>query len=186
MLTLETGTILISEPFLDDPNFERTVVLLTQYDKNEGAVGFILNKKTELLLSDLVANSNESYQIPIYFGGPVSTDTLFFIYQNDTALITDTVLIGNNLHWGGDFDQFIAMINAEQIKLDQIKLFLGYSGWDQHQLENEISQKAWYTYHFDEKVVIASNPNTMWRDVLQKKGGKYKMISNYPIDPKLN
>ncbi len=183
---LEKGTILISEPYLEDPNFDRTVVLLCDYTKENGAIGYILNKKTEFLLNDLVEGIGNQFQFPIYFGGPVSTDTLFFLYRNQEALIKDSIPVGDTLYWGGDFDAFRESLNKGSLNADNIKIFMGYSGWSEGQLEDEIKAKAWYTYNLDSNMVIESDPKTMWKEVLIKKGGKYKMISNYPIDPKLN
>jgi len=183
---LEKGTILISEPYLEDPNFDRTVVLLCDYLKEDGAIGFILNKKTDLFLNDLIEGLENKFQFPVYFGGPVATDTLFFLYRNNASMVAGSMAIGDTLYWGGDFDDFKQNLNKGNLKAENIKVFLGYSGWAEGQLEEEIKTKAWYTYTFDSNIVIESNPETMWKEVLIKKGGKYKMISNYPIDPKLN
>ena len=183
---LEKGTILISEPYLEDPNFDRTVVLLCDYSKEEGAIGFILNKKTELFLNDLIEGLENQLQLPVYFGGPVSTDTLFFLYKKNDIIITGSMPIGDDLYWGGDFDDFKEKIAFGNLTQENIKVFLGYSGWSEGQLEEELKSKAWYTYTFDSTIVIESKPETLWKEVLRKKGGKYKMISNYPIDPKLN
>jgi putative transcriptional regulator len=183
---LEKGTILISEPYLEDPNFDRTVVLLCDYVKEDGAIGFILNKKTDLLLNDLVEGLENQYQYPVQFGGPVATDTLFFLYRCDQAMVSGSIELADGLYWGGDFDDFKEKLNFGNLKAENVKIFLGYSGWSEGQLEEEIKSKAWYTYNFDSEIIIESNPETMWKEVLRKKGGKYKMISNYPIDPKLN
>ncbi len=183
---LEKGTILISEPYLEDPNFDRTVVLLCDYNKEEGAIGFILNKKTELFLNDLVEGLQIQYRFSVYFGGPVATDTLFFVYRRKNSMITGSIEISNSFYWGGDFDEFKEHLNFGSLEPKDIKIFLGYSGWAVGQLEEELKTKAWYTYDMDNDLVIESDPDTMWKDVLRRKGGKYKMISNYPIDPKLN
>ncbi len=177
---------MISEPYLEDPNFDRTVVLLCDYNKEEGAIGFILNKRIELFLNDLVEGLQIQYRFPVYFGGPVSTDTLFFIYRRKEAVISGSMKIGDSLYWGGDFDDFKEHLNFGSLDAKDVKIFLGYSGWADGQLEEELKNKAWYTYSIDNDLVIESNPDTMWKEVLRKKGGKYKMISNYPIDPKLN
>ncbi|MDB5256300.1 MAG: hypothetical protein JWM14_995 [Chitinophagaceae bacterium] len=183
---LEKGTILISEPYLEDPNFDRTVVLLCDYNKEEGAIGFILNKKTELFLNDLVEGLQIQYRFSVYFGGPVATDTLFFVYRRKNAIITGSIEISNSFYWGGDFDEFKEHLNFGSLEPQDIKIFLGYSGWSVGQLEDELKSKAWYTYDMDSDLVIESDPDTLWKEVLRRKGGKYKMISNYPIDPKLN
>ena len=108
-----------------------------------------------------------------------------FTQKNDIT-ITGSMPIGDDLYWGGDFDDFKEKIAFGNLTRENIKVFLGYSGWSEGQLEGELKSKAWYTYTFDSTIVIESKPETLWKEVLRKKGGKYKMISNYPIDPKLN
>ena len=109
----EKGTLLISEPFMSDPNFKRTVVLLVE-NRFDGVVGYVLNQKSDLLLKDLVPECWDA-NMHVYVGGPVSTDTLHFVHCIPHIIIGGSDL-GNGLFWGGDFDNLKTQINNYQVK----------------------------------------------------------------------
>src|SRR5947209_934033 len=96
-----SGRLLISEPFMLDPNFKRSVILLTEYG-DEGSVGFVLNHESEYLLGDLVPDMAYS-EIPVFIGGPVGNDTLHFIHRVPEK-IDGGIEIGEGVYWGGDFE----------------------------------------------------------------------------------
>ena len=99
---LTKGKILISEPFLGDTTFERSVVLLCEHN-DSGAFGFMLNKATTLTVN-AVLEEKLSFEQELYLGGPVAQDSLFFLLRQDTATLKDAVHIKDDLYWGGDFD----------------------------------------------------------------------------------
>jgi putative transcriptional regulator len=180
---MEKGNILISEPFLGDPNFERSVVLLCE-NNNEGAFGFILNRPSILTLDSVLPGIVASAET-LYIGGPLAQDSLYFIYRNHVPL-EKSVAIGENLYWGGDFEQLKTLIQKKKIDLSDFRFFLGYSGWGEGQLKNEMNENSWILEQAGANDIFDFEPNEMWRMILKKKGGKYKMISNYPIDPRMN
>lgn len=180
---VKKGNILISEPFLEDANFERTIILICENNDN-GSFGFVLNKPTFLTL-DSVLNGVKDFAEILYLGGPVSRDTLHFIYRNKAAL-EDSVEIMDNLYWGGNFDHLVEKINSRQVDPADFRFFLGYSGWGQGQLNEELEKNSWIVGSATCDDLFDTNPNELWRSVLKNMGGKYKMFSNYPIDPRLN
>jgi putative transcriptional regulator len=138
------GSIIISTPLLQESVFEEVVVLITE--KNEqGAIGFIVNKEFPKKLNDLVAYSN-SLPFSLYNGGPVATESLFFIH-NCPNLIQGGTAINDTLFVGGNFNQAVQHINQKNITDNHIQLFIGYCGWDANELEAEIEEGSWLVYN---------------------------------------
>lgn len=179
----DKGTFLIAEPFMLDPNFRRSVVLLTEHGE-DGSVGFILNKPTNMSLNEAVPDFPE-FEATLYLGGPVQPETLHFIHRIE-ALQDSSMTIRDGLYWGGDFDQLQDLIRRGAVEQDDIRFFLGYSGWGASQLTSEMKQKSWIVSNEMERFTFSVDPTNLWRSILQSMGRKYKIISNYPPDPSLN
>ncbi len=181
--SLDKGKLLIAEPFLGDPNFERSVVLLCEHNEN-GSFGFVLNQTTELTLKDVL--EEEFYtDIPLQIGGPVEHNTLHFIHCLGT-MVEDTVPIAEGLYWGGNFEQVKSMLTMGKITPQDVRFFVGYSGWGDGQLDNELKQNAWIIAEADASFIFNTPANQFWRGILRRMDGKYKSIANYPTDPRLN
>ncbi|UII30939.1 YqgE/AlgH family protein [Fulvivirga ulvae] len=177
------GSLLISEPFLPDPNFERTVVLLCEHS-DEGSFGFVLNKASAVALDEIVEDIRDFSQ-PVYIGGPVQQDTLHFIHKAD--YLEGGVEVGNGLYWGGNFEQLMILIDTKQIKADDFRFFIGYSGWGSGQLEEELKAESWIVANYaTPDLVFAENGENLWKVVLKQLGGRFNVYSNYPTDPRLN
>lgn len=180
---IKSGDLLLAEPFLGDENFERSVVLIGNHNE-EGSFGFVLNKQSDLILADVIEELPE-FSVPLFIGGPVEQDTLHFIYRNALPL-EGSVQLQENLYWGGDFDQLKDLLQEGIAKSENLRFFVGYSGWSEGQLEQELEKKAWITWRPEVNDIFDLNHTEMWREVLKKMGGKYKLIANYPSDPRLN
>ena len=179
----EKGRLLISEPFLPDPNFERTVVLLCDHN-SEGSFGFVLNKPSILKIHEVMEDIT-SFENVVYVGGPVQQDTLHFIHRQGT--INNAVEITTNVYWGGDFESLILLCDTKQVNPDDIRFFLGYSGWGPGQLESELEQDSWIVCDFiTDQLLFDTDPQAMWRKALGSMGGRFSVYSNYPLDPRLN
>ena len=179
----EKGRLLISEPFLPDPNFERTVVLLCEHNE-EGSFGFVLNKpsilKVNEVMEDLAALDNL-----VYVGGPVQQDTLHFIHRNGE--LEKAVEIVERIYWGGTFENLMLLCETKQISGGDVRFFLGYSGWGPGQLESELDQDSWIVCDYvTDKLLFDTGLEIMWRKALENMGGRFSMYSNYPVDPRLN
>ncbi len=177
------GDFLIAEPFLGDPNFERSVVFLCE--SNElGAFGLVVNQETQLKLGD-VLDEDIYHDFPLFLGGPVENNTLHFLHRRPD-LISNGVLIKENLYWGGDFEQVKTCLNLNQIGTDEIRFFAGYSGWGEEQLKDELEQKAWIVTTTDADFLFTTPAGSFWREILRQMGGEYRSIAHYPVDPTLN
>ncbi|MFP4091380.1 MAG: YqgE/AlgH family protein [Cyclobacteriaceae bacterium] len=178
------GDLLISEPFLPDPNFERSVILICE-NNEMGSFGFVLNKPTELKLADVVEEA-EGFDKVLHSGGPVEENTLHYIHRCP-ELIPGGEDLGNGIYWGGDFEQLMSVINTRQLSTDQVLFFVGYSGWAAGQLDAELQENSWFVHHqASVEDVFDDSAEQLWRKVLRNMGGKYRMYSNYPTDPRLN
>ncbi len=179
----EKGKILIAEPLLGDPNFDRTVVLLADHNE-EGSVGFVLNRPVDLDFDDLVLDF-PSFEADIFEGGPVQGDNLFFIHRKGD-LIPGSEEIMNGVFWGGDLEILKEMIALEMVKSDDIKFFLGYSGWSAGQLNQELEQQSWLVAESDANLVFDHDIDGLWSTIMKQLGGDYALWHNAPMDPSLN
>lgn len=178
------GSILISEPFMQDAYFQRSVVLLTEHNE-KGSMGFVLNKKLELIVNDFFPELDSFPEIPIYLGGPVSGDRLFFIHTLGDILIPDAEKIADNLYFDGDFTALKRyIVNGHPVE-GCIKFFLGYSGWTEDQLANEIEKNSWVVSPVHGNLFGAGG-DAFWKSSIASLGGKYKTWINYPKDPYYN
>jgi putative transcriptional regulator len=179
----ERGRLLISEPFLPDPNFERTVVLLCEHN-DEGSFGFVLNKPSILKVNEVMEDISGLENV-VFVGGPVQQDSLHFI--NRTVSVTNAVEIIDNIYWGGDFENLITLCDTKQITASDVRFFLGYSGWGPGQLESELEQESWIVCDYvTNQLLFDTDPQLLWRKALDNMGGRFSVYSNYPLDPRMN
>jgi len=178
------GVLLIAEPsIIGDISFNRSVVLLAEYNKN-GSVGFILNKPLKYNLQDFIPDLKSS--IPVYNGGPVEQDNLYFIHKVP-ELILNSIEISNGIYWGGDFNEIISLLQDNKIKETEIRFFLGYSGWSNKQLEEELEENSWVVTENDYKNNILGKTSTsFWKEKMIEFGGDYLIWSNAPENPSFN
>lgn len=177
------GHILIAEPFLAGSYFNRSIILLASYSE-KGAVGFILNKKVDYPVEDLFANFPD-FDSEIHIGGPVGTDSIYFIHTLGDS-IPGSINIKENLFWGGDFEALKLQIKLGLVNSQQVRFFLGYSGWDAGQLEEEINQNSWLVADIPQADLMTIDENVMWAQSVRSMGGKYTMWENFPENPSLN
>ncbi len=180
----EKGRLLLAEPFMEDPYFKRSVVLLAEYNKEEGAFGFILNKPLEITVNDIIKDFPEFYA-PVFMGGPVQTDSLFYMH-NQGEFIENSVKICDNLYWSGNYEQLKQMINDQLIFPNEVKFFIGYSGWDYDQMLNEVEQESWIITENKYQTIRELNNDNLWHASLESLGGKYALLANFPENPSLN
>lgn len=178
----DKGRILISEPTLPDPNFSRTVILLTEHN-SEGSVGFVLNRKSDMNLNEIYDDFGAS-DVPVYIGGPVGANRLFFIHTLGPEL-DHTIEVMKGLYWGGDFKQIEYMLSNGLAKRSQVRFFVGYSGWSVGQLEVEIEQNSWIVSKTSVQQVMSDSEH-FWERVIRGLGKRFEVLSNFPINPNLN
>jgi len=181
---LAKGKILISEPFLGDPNFSRSVILLLEYSKENGAIGFVLNKPTDLNMSDMI----EEYPIDSFryhYGGPVKPENVFFLHTLGDSIDHSQQIIPG-LWWGGDFDQITSLIKSGTVPQREVKFFGGYSGWAAQQLEDELLERSWILSSMSTEQIMKEDIDELWRESLKSLGKKFSIIADFPEDPALN
>ncbi len=180
----QKGDLLISEPFLMDPNFVRTVILLCEHNE-EGSFGFVLNKPASIKFNELFEDAGNIAK-EVFIGGPVQQNTLQFIHRNN-GLLEGGIEVKEGIYWGGNFEQMLAMFEGNLIKKDEIKFFAGYSGWAAGQLKNELEINSWIiSRNVSIDQIFHTDTSTLWKEVLNTMGGKFKIVANFPVDPRLN
>jgi len=177
------GQLLLDSGQLRGSFFQRTVVLICQHDA-EGAFGLVLNRTTgsnvgEMIVADLPDTLKTN---PLYLGGPVQPAALSFLHTD--SFISDANVMPN-LSLGHSIDSLIELGESFS-PARKVKMFAGYAGWSPGQLEDEMKRNAWLTHPASLDLVFETDPSQLWRSILQKKGWKYKLLSQMPEDLSLN
>lgn len=183
MIQPAPGILLIADPFLKDPNFKRTVVFLCEH-QNEGTFGFVLNRVYDYTLNELVTSAGD-LPLPVYYGGPVQMDTIHFLHQYPTEIPGGTEILPG-IYWGGDFETALELLRAGDADKNKIRFFIGYSGWGEGQLTDELKEKSWLLAPANRKIVFPKEISETWKDSIRLLGGEYEMLINFPSDPQLN
>ncbi len=174
---INRGKVLIAEPFMIDPNFKRSVVLLCEHEQ-EGSLGFILNKSLDMQINELIADFPE-FDSNVYYGGPVQTDTIHYIH-NVGDMLDNSHLIQDGVYWGGDFEKLKLLIDTKMVKSENIKFFVGYTGWSPEQLVEEMKYGSWVISDMDDDYIFGKGNNALWNTVMRKKGDTYSVIAQMP------
>lgn len=177
------GELIIAHPLLNDGFFNRSVVYITNYSE-EGAIGFSLNFKTQFVLRDVrpqVKNGN----FPIYEGGPVAKNQLFFLHTLGHD-IPESFHVGNNIYMGGDFNELLHQIEHGKIRSYQVRFFAGYSGWSENQLEEEIRNRHWFVHHPAGNGFFSNEPDDLWGLQLSEVKSSYGIFADFGSDPSMN
>jgi putative transcriptional regulator len=182
MTKIHSGMILLAEPFMLDENFGRAVVLICEHN-DVGTTGFIINKLLNVRIHNLVPDFPES-KAAVHIGGPVGVDSLHYLH-NVGELLDGSVEVCPGIYWGGDFKKLKFLMETGVIKDQNIKFFVGYSGWTEGQLAEELSEPAWIMDHMDANYLFNIKPFVLWQTILNNKGNTYTVIAQLP-DPSLN
>ncbi len=174
---------MIADPFLKDPNFMRSVIFLCEHQP-EGSFGFVLSRTYPATAGELISDL-EGCKFPVYYGGPVQTDTLHFLHRSP-GIISGGVEVVDGIYWGGEFNEVVQLIRQNKLSLTNIRFFIGYSGWGAGQLGTEMEQKTWLVTEGNKQLVFHRDTDAIWKAALKQKGGEYEQLINYPIDPQLN
>ena len=175
------GHLLVAAPALQDPNFRRAVVLLIEHE-SEGAVGVVLNRPSEhdaeAALPELAPILGEGERL--HEGGPVQVEAVIALAEYEEPAEAQTI-VGPVGVLTGDVDV------AELPRLvRRARVFLGYAGWGPGQLETELGEEAWFVEPARPGDVFDASPEDLWRRVLERKGGAFRLVARMPEDPTLN
>lgn len=173
--------MLIAEPFMKDPNFQRSVVLLCDHQYS-GTFGITINKQMDEVVGDYIEELSFC-TLPIHDGGPVSRDHIHFLHQYPDQ-IPGGQEIADGIFWGGDFSEMTSFLKKGGAK--KIRFYLGYAGWGEEQLENEMKEKSWLVAPATRVLVLNTSTNQIWKEAVKSLGDEYLPIINYPLDPSYN
>lgn len=169
----------MSEPFLEDVNFRRSVVLLTEHN-DMGSVGFILNRPIDMLTGEVVPDLLQ-YEFPVFYGGPMEPNSLHFIHKHGDK-IPGCFPILKDVYWGGDINYVNELLEKKTATTADFRFFLGYSGWEPNQLFAEIEEKTWWLLNGNEKIVFDEDMENMWANAVKLLGEDYAYMANSPED----
>jgi putative transcriptional regulator len=181
---IKAGDLLLSDPYMMDHTFKRSVILLCEHEPELGSIGFVLNRPLKAKMSELIDNFPE-YNGTVYFGGPVAADTLHYIHTKGDIL-DESVYVGEGIYWGGDFQKLIFLMNSKLILEDEIMFFVGYSGWSEGQLDQEMKDKSWIVGKLDFNYVFGQSKTPLWKRVMKDLGEGYSVIANMSDSVSLN
>ena len=177
------GQVLLAEPFLNDPYFRRTVIFLCEHNQ-EGSFGFVLNNYIEVELDQIMDNM-PAFSGKISIGGPVRNSNLYYLHTLGDV-VQDSVEIIPGVFMGGDFETIRKMLVSGKVERDQVRFFVGYSGWSPQQLENEIKTNSWFVTSIQKELVMNTEIQDLWKMIMKNMGQKGKIIAGMPEDPSLN
>lgn len=180
----KNGNILISDPFLDEDFFRRSVILMCDHT-SEGSFGFVLNHYLDVDLHTL-DNDFPDINARISVGGPVDTQSLYFIHALGDRLGGSSPITGD-LMFGGDYTELLKLLEEDNSVKDKVRFFLGYSGWGKDQLGEELKENSWLVAtNIKDKEILSTADNDFWKSCLEKQGERFKTISKFPLNPNEN
>lgn len=177
------GKVLISEPFLEDDYFTRSVVLLCDHN-DSGSFGFVLNNYIDQSIAEIVEGFPE-FNAKVSIGGPVETNLLFFIH-NRPDIIDESIKITDTIYMGGSFEAVKEQVISGNLDPSNIKFFLGYSGWGELQLKEEIDLNSWFVANVGTDTIMSYTQEDMWERILENMSDRHKLIATFPNNPNLN
>lgn len=177
------GDVLISEPFMNDFYFRRSVILIIDHNE-EGSLGVIINKRLTIPFNEIVQGFPE-FKADVYLGGPVETDRIFFIHTVG-EMIPDSHKISDGLYWSGNINVLKSMIKMDLIKPHEVRFYVGYAGWDGGQLRNELKANTWLVGKFSSKQLLTTMPGKMWKSFVRQMGKRYMLWDKFPVNPSEN
>lgn len=177
------GRLLVSEPYLPDPYFRRTVVLLCEHNE-EGSFGFVLNRHMDMEVHDLMENMPHVVS-KLGIGGPVQSGNLYYLHTLGPHL-TGSVEVVDGVYMGGDYEQLRSLLATDPRLARHVRFFVGYAGWAGSQLEKELEQRSWLISPADRRRIMGMLHGDLWADTLRAMGREYAPLANFPEDPAMN
>jgi putative transcriptional regulator len=176
-----TGQLLVASPGLLDPNFRRTVVLVTEHNE-EGAAGLVLNRPTDAEVSDVVPQLETLVDDGelIYMGGPVQPNGVLVLGEFLDPADAAVPLFGSLGFPSLETPEEVVPLTTRR------RIFAGYAGWGSGQLEDELAREDWILEEAENDDAFTEAPGELWADVLRRKGGIYELVARMPEDPSVN
>lgn len=181
------GSLLVSEPFLEESYFRHAVISLIRCSPSTGAMGLVLNNRLDLSLHEVLDGMDR--HVSLYCGGPLSQDRLFFIHTLGPTIIPDAQPYAPGLWVGGDMDTALAYVKAGYPLKGHIRFFIGYSGWDAGQLTEELQGHVWAVGTpglMDATTLLSLSDDTLWHAAVRALGPFYRNWQLHPVNPPMN
>jgi putative transcriptional regulator len=176
------GTFLIASPTLRDPNFSRTVVLLCEHEDEEGSMGLVVNRPTPVRLNDSVEGLDAADRQVLFNGGPVQREIVVVLHRD--AAVAGAHPVCDGMALGGDAETLLELLRSSGPH--QVRVFSGYSGWGAGQLRDELEAGSWIVCPARARFVFESEPAEVWAEVLRSLGPRYELLTQVPLDPRVN
>lgn len=180
------GSLLIANPVLPDPNFSRSVILLCNHDE-QGSFGLVINRSAQLKAPDLFSSIDilKSYNEKVYIGGPVSQAMVFYLYRS-TKGIDDLDEVCSGVYFGSSLETLESLYLDIANPNENIRFYLGYSGWSSSQLDGEMEQNSWLIQSADERFIFLESEDLIWPQAVNSLGKKYQYLTKAPVNPQWN
>lgn len=201
MVTFLKGRLLVANPAMPDPNFNRTVVLLLAH-QDDGALGVVLNRPSELDVDSPLPQWERLVADPavVFVGGPVAPGAAICLARVpnppiDLSPESDPTASGLELGRSGGWMPLVGELGTLDlegdpddlaVKVEAIRVFAGYAGWGPGQLEAELDADAWFVVVAEAGDALVADPEQLWKRVLRRQGGSLALLAAYPPDPSLN
>lgn len=179
------GDLLVAQPFLDETWFHHGVISVIDYDRRDGATGVVLNNNINYVLSDVLDEVAASIDVPVYCGGPLNQDRLYFIHALGESIIPGGRQYAPGLWIGGDFDAAVDYVNSGYPTEGLIRFLVGYSGWSRGQLEEELEADTWAVLpgeRLDARLQLTGSDGSYWHNAVRRLGDEYRSWQLVPSD----
>ena len=183
----QVGSLLVAEPFLKESYFNHAVICLVDHSEGQSSMGVVLNRISGHELQDLIDGISCADPVTVYCGGPVACDRLYFLHTLGPDIIPDTREVSHGLWIGGDFEAVKDYISAGYPVDGHIRFFIGYSGWDAGQLDDELRQSVWaITQPGSADTLLTGAEDSMWHRYVRSMGTPYSCWRYHPQNPRAN
>lgn len=182
------GGLLIAQPFLQESYFCHSVVSIIDYLATEGATGVVMNNRTGYTLDKLLDGIRPGSEVPVYCGGPLGQNRLYFIHNLGAGIVPHARLYSPGLYVGGDFEAIISYINAGYPAEGSVRFFIGYSSWSEGMLEREINEGSWVQAPLPQSydTLLTLSGDAYWHRAVRSLGDTYRSWRLLPQDPEYN
>ncbi len=182
----QRGSMLVARPTVEDNCFGHSVIMMVDGEEDEGSMGLILNRPTNLTMHDIMPDLKGSENIRLFLGGPVNLDLMFFIHTLGNKVIPKSMPLSNGIYLGGDVEAIKTWLANNQPE-DHVKFFVGYSGWQKNQLADEIDRHDWVVLDtLDAASIMSQDNDLLWRKAVAQFGDRYRLWLNWPASPSDN
>ncbi|MBD5283868.1 MAG: YqgE/AlgH family protein [Bacteroides sp.] len=186
-IEIRRGDLLLANPFLKQPDFYRSAVLILEKDANGGFLGLTLNKPTRLLMQDLFDLPEEALDVEVYSGGPVDENRLFMLHRLGSEKVEGSIEIANGIFVGGQLTDIARAVTGGAALTGDMRFFIGYAGWAKGQLEDEIEGNFWaISRDYDPALLLTGSGPDYWREEVTNLGDRYRSWLMIPENPSDN